>query len=80
MMANRLREIRQQRKLPLVGVTVRSGVATATLSAIERHGYRPSLETKARIAEALGVGVADIWPPEVEVADVRLAAAEEVTA
>jgi len=59
---NNLRELRQDRNLPQWGLAVRAGTSATTVSAIERWGYKPGVELQERIATALGVNVADIWP------------------
>lgn len=62
-MTNRLSELRRARGLPLRALTVATGgISASTLSAIERWGYVPAQATRARIADALGVNVEDIWP------------------
>jgi len=59
---NTLRHWRHARGLPLWAVAVRAGTSATVLSAIERWNYRPGADLRARIAAALGVSVADIWP------------------
>ncbi len=71
---NKLRELRQSRGLPVLGLAVKAKVSSATLSAIENWGHTPRLEVQSRIASVLGVSPADIWPVE-EVADVAEATA-----
>ena len=65
-MPNRLREFRERAKLAQRGLNVKSGVAGATISAIERWDYRPSPLTQERLAKALDVTVADIWPEKTD--------------
>jgi DNA-binding XRE family transcriptional regulator len=60
--SNNLRKFRQDRNLSLWGLAVRARTSATTLSAIERWGYKPGVELQERIATALGVKVADIWP------------------
>jgi len=59
---NKLRELRQGQKLALWGLAVRAGTSATMLSAIECWGYKPGVALQERIATALGVTVADIWP------------------
>ena len=59
---NHLRHIRTQRRLALWGLAARAGVSATTLSAIERWDYLPTLGVRERIAAALGVQAADVWP------------------
>ena len=59
-----LRKLRQAQGLSLWGLAVRAGTSPTVLSAIERWNYRPGADLRTRIARALGVRVADIWPAE----------------
>lgn len=61
-MTNILKAIRSEMGLPIAAIAVRAKVGTATIVAIERHGHNPRLETKQRLADALGVAVERIWP------------------
>lgn len=61
-MTHILKAIRSEKGLPIVAVAVRAKVGTGTIVAIERHGHNPRLETKQRLAAALGVAVEAIWP------------------
>jgi lambda repressor-like predicted transcriptional regulator len=63
-----LRDERQRQGLSLWALAVRAGCSPTTLTAIEVHGFAPRVETKERIADALGVGVDELWP-ELGVAD-----------
>ena len=62
LIANRLREVRRAQGLALWGLAARAKASPAMLSAVEHHGYVPSAPVRERIATALGVAVADIWP------------------
>ena len=59
---NRLKEIRADKGVKMAQLTAICGVSMSTLSGIERYLYRPSDATKQKIADALGVEVALIWP------------------
>jgi len=59
---NRLKEIRKEQGLTQMQLTVQTGVATSTISAIEKHSYQPTAEVKQRLADALSVSVDAIWP------------------
>jgi DNA-binding XRE family transcriptional regulator len=59
---NHLKQVRQACGLALYGLAARAKVSPTTLSAIERWDYQPGSEVRERIAAALGVSVADIWP------------------
>jgi DNA-binding XRE family transcriptional regulator len=57
-----LRRLRQARRLAQAGVAVRAGCSPTTILLIERWGHVPSPPVQKKIAEALHVQVADIWP------------------
>jgi transcriptional regulator with XRE-family HTH domain len=59
---NRLRQLRRLQGLPLYGLAVKASVSPTTVSSIERFDYRPGAKVRARLAQALGVSEADIWP------------------
>jgi transcriptional regulator with XRE-family HTH domain len=61
-MSHILKNIRNERGLPIAAVAVRAKVGTGTIIMIERHGHNPRPETKQRLAAALGVSVEQIWP------------------
>jgi transcriptional regulator with XRE-family HTH domain len=60
----RLREIRQQRRATLRTVADRSGLSESFLSQVERGRSNASIGSLRRIAEALGVTVADLFEPK----------------
>ena len=60
----RLRALRLARGLAGYGLAVHAKCSPSTIGAIERWGHRPSAAVCARIATALGVTVADIWPSQ----------------
>ncbi len=51
---DRLRELRQRRKLSVRAVALRSGVSHSTISLIERDLISPSLDTLHAVLDALG--------------------------
>lgn len=51
---DRLRELRQRRKLSVRAVALRSGVSHSSVSLIERDLISPSLDTLHAILDALG--------------------------
>ncbi len=57
----RLRAERTRRGLALLALSTRAGCSTSTLLAVEKYGFSPRSETRARIATALGVPVGTIW-------------------
>jgi len=60
--SNLLGSYRTKAGLSLWALATRSSVGKDTIHAVERYGYSPSLKTKVKIASALGLEVADIWP------------------
>lgn len=61
-MNSMLKSIRLAKGLPIVAVAVRARVGSGTIIAIEKHGHTPTPQTKHKIASALGVETAAIWP------------------
>ncbi|MBX3325174.1 MAG: helix-turn-helix transcriptional regulator [Nitrospira sp.] len=57
-----LKSIRLAQGLPIAAVAVRARVGPGTIIAVERHGHVPTLQTKQKLAKALGVDVSKIWP------------------
>ena len=55
-----LRTIREGKGVSLRALKAKSGVAVATLARIEASDYDPRLSTLRRIANALGVTVAEL--------------------
>lgn len=62
MESNRLREIREKRGMAMRELAARSTVAVSTLHNIERYGSSARPSTWQKIADALGVNVAEIRP------------------
>jgi DNA-binding XRE family transcriptional regulator len=63
-MNSQLKAARRARGLAIWGLSVMSGVSPSLVTAIEKWGYVPGVDTQKRIAEALGLQVEDIWVPE----------------
>jgi lambda repressor-like predicted transcriptional regulator len=59
---NLLKQVRQRHALAIYGLSALSGVSPTILCAVERWNYCPGDEVRQRIAAALGVDVAEIWP------------------
>jgi len=59
----RLRELRRRRRATLRTVAERSGLSESFLSQVERGRSNASIASLRRIAEALGVSVADLFEP-----------------
>ena len=61
---NKLREFRTQLGLSQTGLTVLSGIAQSTLSAIETGRLIPYRHQREKIAKALGVSVREVFGDE----------------
>jgi transcriptional regulator with XRE-family HTH domain len=59
----RLRELRRRRRATLKTVADRSGLSESFLSQVERGRSNASVASLRRIADALGVSVADLFEP-----------------
>ncbi len=57
----RIREIRKEKGLTLIEIAEKTGIAQATLSRIETGTMLGTVESHAKIAEILGVGLADLY-------------------
>src|SRR5918993_2157608 len=60
----RIRELRKERGLSQVKLAVMADMDPATLNRLERGTGNPNLKTLERVAEALGVEVADFFPKD----------------
>jgi transcriptional regulator with XRE-family HTH domain len=60
---NRLRQLREARKVSMRTLATMSGLSANALSMIERGKTSPSVSTLYRIADALGVPVTDFFGP-----------------
>lgn len=57
----RLRQVRQERGLSLVGLTMKTGIAPSDISEVER-GLRPAFPGwRSRISRALGVPASELF-------------------
>jgi len=56
----RVRELRQSRRLSLQELADKAGLTRGNASRLEAGKHEPRLETLSRVAEALGVAVADL--------------------
>ena len=59
----RVREIRKAKKITLVELSKQTGIAQATLSRIETGTMIGTVESHRKIAEALGLGLAELYAP-----------------
>src|SRR3954467_12057000 len=60
----RLRELRRFRRCTLRTVATRSGLSESFLSQVERGRSSASIESLRRVAEALGISMADLFEPD----------------
>src|SRR5918912_3429710 len=60
----RLRAIRRSRRCTLQTVATRSGLSESFLSQVERGRSSASIASLRRIADALGVSIADLFEPD----------------
>ena len=68
MVVNQLRKWRLKLSYSQLKLSVAAGVSPAMVVAIERYGYLPGPDVRGRIATALGISEAVIWP-SLEVSD-----------
>lgn len=57
----RIRHIRQEKKISIVQLSVESGISRSHLFYIESKKTIPSLETLAKIAQAMGLHLKDFF-------------------
>ena len=62
MIVHPLKTLRLEKGFPIALVAVNARVGTSTIVMIERYGHNPRVETKQKLAAALGVSVEAIWP------------------
>src|SRR5437762_14134753 len=60
----RLRELRRFRRCTLRTISARSGLSESFLSQVERGRSSASIASLRRIADALGVSMADLFEPD----------------
>lgn len=60
-LGERIRKLRKDRSITLVELAKRTGVAQATLSRIETGTMMGTIESHERIAEAMGLGLAELY-------------------
>lgn len=60
---NRIRELRKAKKITLVELSKQTGIAQATLSRIETGTMVGTVESHRKIAEAIGLGLAELYAP-----------------
>jgi transcriptional regulator with XRE-family HTH domain len=57
-----LRALRWARGLAMYALAVQASVSPTIIGAVERHGYIPGPEVRQRLAQAMNVDEADIFP------------------
>ena len=62
--ANRLHVLRAEKRLAQEELARQIGITRATVIAIEKGNYNPSLELAFRLARFFGKGVEEIFSPE----------------
>ena len=62
---NRLRQLREARKISMRTLATMSGLSANALSMIERGKTSPSVSTLYRLADAMGIPVTDFFSPEI---------------
>jgi len=60
-LGHRIRQLRKTRSITLVEMAKRTGVAQATLSRIETGTMTGTVESHEKIAEVLGIGLAELY-------------------
>jgi len=60
-LGQRIRKIRKEKKVTLIDLSKKTGVAQATLSRIETGTMMGTIESHEKIAEALGIGLAELY-------------------
>jgi len=62
MAENSFKKVRSSLGFPMIELAIKSGVSTATLVGIEKYEYIPGPVVRAKLAKALGVSEATLWP------------------
>jgi len=73
----RLRELREERKVSMRGLAVKSGLSANALSMIERGKTSPSVSTLYKLSEAMGVDITAFFGKPVERQPIVFMKAEE---
>ncbi len=60
-LGERIRELRKEKKLTLVEIAQKTGIAQATLSRIETGTMTGTVESHSRIADAIGISLAELY-------------------
>ncbi len=62
-LGNRIRDLRKTKKVTLIELSKQTGIAQATLSRIETGRMIGTVESHQKVAEALGLGLAELYAP-----------------
>lgn len=60
---SRIRTLRKAKKITLIELSKQTGIAQATLSRVETGSMVGTVESHRKIAEALGLGLAELYAP-----------------
>lgn len=60
-LGERIRKLRKERNITLIELSKKTGVAQATLSRIETGTMMGTVESHEKIAEAMGIGLAELY-------------------
>ncbi|WP_207694165.1 hypothetical protein DOK67_0001889 [Enterococcus sp. DIV0212c] len=63
---NKIKEIRESKKIPQIQMATELGVSRQTMNAIEKTKYNPSLELSLKIAKYFDMHVEEIFKLEEE--------------
>ena len=76
---NRLRELREERKISMRGLATKSGLSANALSMIERGKTSPSVSTLYKLADAMGISITAFFGPETDKRQVVFLKSDERT-
>jgi transcriptional regulator with XRE-family HTH domain len=66
---NNFKQLRKQKSFSILELAAVTGVSTATIVGIERYNLYPGPSVRVRLAKALKISEAAIWPETAEVND-----------
>jgi len=59
---NNIQDFRRRRHMSQQALAVLAGTSPAIITLVEKHGHLPGEDLRKRIAEALSVTEAELWP------------------
>ena len=62
----RLKELREERRISIRGLATKSGLSANALSMIERGKTSPSVSTLYKLSDALGIPITEFFGPQLE--------------